>query len=126
MSWKERIGPVAVFEEDVFIELQRRGLTDFLETQKGFYFDFEVEGVYGTRVDFFYNHPYRYAVFLDGPLHLKSRQIDKDELITKALERRGLTVDRFAYERPSNKRKTEICDRIEQNLKNLKKEAIHP
>jgi hypothetical protein len=104
-------------EESIFSELQRRGLTTSLTTQKGFEFNLELDGVHGTEVDDYWGSPYNYAVFIDGPHHLKLRQERKDELITKALERRGIKVDRFLYKPPlRKKRKLEICKKIEAVL----------
>jgi len=106
-------------EEQILQELIHRGLNRFLETQKGFSFIWQVEGVFGTIVDFYYNAPYRYAIFLDGPHHLRYRQASKDELIQKALENRHIMVDRFSYHVPlRKKRKREICDCIEEQLMN--------
>jgi len=63
-----------------------------------------------------------YAVFLDGEqIHTKNRQQIKDELITKALERKGITVDRFMYKPPiSDARLYAIADKIKTTLKTLK------
>lgn len=121
MTWKQRMQvPVSQAELDVFIELQRRGLTDHLETNKGFEFNPEQDRVHGTVPDLYYNHPYRYAVFLDGEKVHRGNRLDKDELITKALERRGIRVDRFRYRVPLPKyRKMEICDKIEGALNSL-------
>lgn len=77
-----------------------------------------MDGVEGTRIDYYWNPPYNYAVFLDGePIHGKDRQSERDELITKALEKRGIRVDRFSYRPPLTKRrKIEIVDQIEETL----------
>jgi len=107
-------------EIQLFVELQRRGLTRHLETQKGFSFIREVDGVLGTIIDFFWNHPYNYAVYLDGPHHKKYAHERRDDLITEALERRGIRVDRFDYTPPLRKRRLkEIADQIEETLKSL-------
>ena len=121
MSWKRRIREVSNAEIALLIELQRRGLTRCLETQKGFKLDPEADGVHGTVVDYFWNAPYNYAVFLDGAaVHVKRRQSERDELITKALQRRGIKVDRFMYKSPIRKRRLrEIADRIEQTIKEM-------
>lgn len=120
MSWRQKIRSTSNAELDVFIELQRRGLTTHLETGKGFKFDPEVDGVHGTTIDFYWNLPHLYAAFLDGNKVHRGRQMDKDELITEALERKGLRVDRFRYRVPlSKRRRTEICDRIERVLRSI-------
>jgi len=99
--------------------LSHRKLTNCLITQQGFTFDREKDGVAGTTVDFYWIVPYFYAVFLDGyEIHTKDRQQQKDELITKALERRGNLVNRFMYNPPLSKQeKHHICDEIEQILR---------
>ena len=107
-------------EEKILIELQRRGLTRLLETQKPFEFIWQVEGVHGTIIDFYWNPPINYAVFLDGPVHLKYSHERRDELIDKALERRGIKVDRFRYKPPiTKKRLREIVDQIEETLRSM-------
>ena len=107
-------------EIQLFIELQRRGLTRYLETQKGFRFIEEVNGVLGTIIDFFWNQPYNYAVYLDGPHHKKYAHERKDDLITEALKKRGIKVDRFEYDPPLRKRRLkEIADQIEETLISL-------
>lgn len=123
MNWRERMNVrESKAELDVFIELQQRGLTTHLKTNIGFEFNSDVDGVHGTVPDFYFGSPYHYAVYLDGPPHEKSRRMDKDELIVKALERRGIQVDRFRYRSPlSKRRKMEICDKIEQKLKIISK-----
>lgn len=99
----------------VFTELQRRGLTTHLNTQYPFVFDPNKELVYGTTIDFYWHHPHRYAVFIDGKaVHLRSRQERRDELVTAALEKRGIKVDRFLYRAPLRKRRLkEIVEKIE-------------
>jgi len=119
--WRHRLKtPVSRAEEKILIELQRRGLTRLLETQKPFEFIWQVEGVHGTIIDFYWNPPINYAVFLDGPVHLKYAHERRDELIDRALEKRGIQVDRFEYKPPiTKKRLMEICDHIEATLKKL-------
>lgn len=121
MVWRKYATPVAVAELKLLIILSKRKLCRYLHTQQGFTFDREEDGVAGTFVDFYFG-PYFYAVFLDGEqIHTKNRQQIKDELITKALERKGITVDRFMYKPPiSNVRLHAIADKIEETLKTLK------
>ena len=122
MTWKDRMR-VSVSGAEILIleELQRRGLTRYLETQKPFSFIFQVEGVQGTLIDFFWNHPFNYAVFLDGEkVHSGRIREERDELIVKALERRGIHVDRFRYKTPISKRRIkEIADQIEETLRGM-------
>lgn len=130
MTFRDRmkIG-VSRAELDILCELQRRGLMDYLETQKGFKFDYKADAVHGTTIDFFWQHPYNYAVFLDGvkiskgfpKLHLKKKQSKRDQLVTAALEKRKVEVRRFQYTPPLRKsRLKQICDEIEARLKDVK------
>lgn len=104
----------------IFAELSRRRLTKGLVTQHPIAFDFELDRVHGTVVDFQW-YRFLYDVFIDGEyVHSKGRQQEKDELIIKALARRGHLVERFRYKAPlSLERKKEICDSIGSTLKVL-------
>lgn len=120
MSFRERMRvKESNAERDVFIELQNRHLCDGMVTQQPFKFDRVSDGVAGTWVDFFYGPPLDYAAFVDfDKLHLKNRQWMRDVLVTAALERRGVLVDRFLYRVPLRKgRLKEICDSIERRVK---------
>lgn len=121
MSFRDRMRvSVSAAEMLVLNELQRRGLTTLLETQKGFEFIWQVERVHGTIIDFYWNPPINYAAYIDGPHHKKQVHERDDELITKALEARRVKVDRFQYDPPlTKKRLMQICDEIEVKLKNL-------
>lgn len=113
-------GPVSAAETTILIELQRRGLTTYLETQSPWIFDQKADIVAGTWIDFYWADPHRYAVFIDGPHHLKPRQETRDEHVDKALQKRGIHVDRFSYHVPLRKsRLKEICDHIEKVLENV-------
>lgn len=115
-------------EQDIFIELQHLGRDkaklDYLETQKGFRFDRHKEGVAGTRVDFYWHPPFFYAVYIDGiPIHSSLHRQTKDDLITEALQRRGITVERFRYKPPLPKReKLVICGNIIKRLSQLERD----
>lgn len=116
--WRRHTQKVSRAEEAILAELCRRGLGRGLSTQHGIKFDGKTEGVKGTWIDFSWTHPVMLAAFLDGPLHLKSRQQTKDELIDKALQRRGYAVARYRYKPPISKRRLkEIVDHIEKRLK---------
>jgi very-short-patch-repair endonuclease len=123
VSFRERMRvPVSSAEIMVLEELQRRRLNGGMATQVGF--EFGEGGARGTWVDFYWRRA-RYAVFLDGPPHLKERQERRDELVTKALEGMGIRVDRFAYRAPLTKRRlTEICDQIELRLVKIENEEL--
>ena len=118
--WRKHVKPVADAEEKLFMELQRRGLTDCMMTQYPFRFDPEEDGVAGTVIDFYWGYIYQLAVFLDGEPHLKSYQQNKDDLVTKALRKRYIHVLRFRYKSPITKRRLrEIADAIEESLRIL-------
>ena len=122
MTWKDRMRvSVSGAEIEILKELQRRGLTRLLETQKPFDFIWQIEGVHGCICDFFYNHPFNYAIFIDGErVHSGRIREERDELIVKALERRGIHVDRFRYKTPISKRRIkEIADKIEETLRGM-------
>lgn len=126
MTWfHRRSKPVSNAEEDIQKELQKRGRErsqlDYMETQKGFRFDPYKDSVAGTRVDFYWHPPFFYAVYIDGiPVHSSLHRQTKDDLITEALERRGITVDRFRYKPPLTKqRRLEICSNIIKRLSHL-------
>ena len=118
--WRRNVHVVANAEIQLFKELGRRCLTRGLRTQYGFVFDFEKDLVYGTTVDFYWP-ALLYAVFLDGDrVHGKFHQARKDELITTALQGRGVFVDRFQYRAPiSNKALNVIADAIEKRINML-------
>lgn len=119
--WRRHATKVSRAEEAIFGELYRRGLGCNLHTQHPFKFGAEA-GVEGTWTDFYWEPP-GYVVMIDGPLHLKRRQEDKDKLIDEALRGLGLRVERFRYRPPLRKgRLVEICDSIEEGLKTLNSE----
>jgi very-short-patch-repair endonuclease len=60
----------------------------------------------------------RLCVFLDGPPHLSSSQMGKDEEIDEQLEKMGLKVLRIRYDPPlSGKKLEEIVEMILERLK---------
>ena len=105
-------------ELKLYAELQRRGLTKGMATQVPHAFDREADGFPFTSTDFEWAEK-KLCVFLDGDkVHGKVHQGRKDDLVDKALERRGFTVKRFEYTAPlSAKRGKEIADEIEAKLK---------
>lgn len=110
-------GPSSNAERTIFQELQSRHLCQHMTTQEPFTFDLEADMVPGTTIDFYWHHPHRYAVFIDGPHHDKVRQGRKDEAINLALKKRGVKVERFSYNVPLRKfRLKQICDRIQTVL----------
>ena len=107
---------------EVICEMIRRGYGRYLKSQFPMKFDFEKDGVHGTIIDLFWGHPINHAVFLDGPPHNSVHQARIDELVTEALERRGITVQRIPYDPPRSKREKRliyqrICDEIEEALR---------
>ncbi len=119
MSFPECLNvTVSNAEYTIFQELQHRGLTTHLITQYGIELDPDKDHVYGTRIDFYWTHPHNYAVYIDGnEAHSSRRQLNRDNNITQALERRGIKVSRFLYRTPLRKtRLTQIVDRIEHVL----------
>jgi len=109
---------VSTAELQVFTELQHRHLCTDLETQKAWTFTHPEDEAAGTVIDFYWNVPHRYAVYLDGPHHQHVKIERRDQWIDEALRRRGVRVDRFAYQVPLRKgRLMEICDRIAEVLK---------
>jgi len=73
----------------------------------------------GTTIDLFWDAPVNHAVFLDGePVHSGKHQAETDELVTRALRKRGITVARYRYTPPLTKtERKRIADEIEQALK---------
>ena len=125
--WRLYAEPESRADVEVVCEMVRRGYGRCLKSQFPMEFDFEKDGVHGTVIDLFWDHPINHAVFLDGPHHDAVHQARIDELVTKALERRGITVQRIPYEPPQSKREKRIvygriCDEIEATLK--EKEAM--
>jgi very-short-patch-repair endonuclease len=116
---RERRKPVSNAENKIYGELVSRGLHPW--DQYEFRFIYQMDEVGGTSVDFFFPKK-NLVVFIDGPHHLKQCQDVKDELIDIALKRRNMQVLRFDYKPPITKHKViEICDKIEQALKEVKK-----
>lgn len=123
MSWFRGLSYTDYSEGEtrLFTELQARHLTLFMVTHRGIELSYKEDGVYGCRPDFMWGPP-AYAVFLDGiPVHKTDHAWRRDGLITKALEKRGFTVDRFRYKPPLSKgRCREIADAIVQRLQELR------
>ena len=120
MSWRQRLQQSpSNAEMAVMLELQKRQLLTHMRSQHAFIFDLKEDLVAGTFIDFYWTEPHNYAVFIDGiQVHNKVRQSMRDECVQKALERRGVKVDRFVYTPPLRKwRLREICDRIENVLR---------
>lgn len=106
-------------EYDLFIELQRRQLTRHMITQVPWKFNLQTDDVDGTWIDFYWSHPYRLAVYLDGTrVHRSIYRTRKDRAVTTALSTRGITVFRFPYTAPLTKTMCHhIVDQIETALK---------
>ena len=120
--WRLYAEPESKADVKVVCEMVRRGYGQHLKSQFPMEFDFEKDGVHGTVIDLFWDHPINHAVFLDGPHHDSVHQARIDELVTEALERRDITVQRIPYEPPRSKREKKlvyarICDEIEAALK---------
>ena len=115
--WRQRASQVSNAEIAVFKELSARKLTEGMVTQHAFTLVWSEDGVHGTITDFYW-HRYEYVVYLDGvQVHVKPNQSSKDVLVTKALIKRGKTVDRYTYKAPlTETRKVEICDLIQEKL----------
>lgn len=93
-----------------------------MKTQFKVKFDLETDGVQGTTIDLFWDHPFNHAVFLDGPHHNQLHQANIDEFVTEALEKRGITVQRIPYDPPRSRHEKRlvyswICDEIEAALR---------
>jgi len=126
--WRLHAEPESVADVEVICEMVRRGHGWFLKSQFPFEFNPEEDRVHGTVIDLFWDHPINHAVFLDGPPHDSVHQARTDDLVTQALERRGITVQRIPYNPPRSKREkrlvySQICDEIEAALK--EKVMIH-
>lgn len=120
--WRQLAEPESVADVAVLCEMVNRGWGRRLKSQFGFEFNPETDGVHGTRIDLFWSHPYNHAVFLDGPHHDSVHHAKIDALVTEALERRGVTVQRIPYDPPKSKREKrlvygQICDEIEATLR---------
>ncbi|MFQ6095958.1 MAG: DNA repair and recombination protein RadA, partial [Candidatus Bathyarchaeia archaeon] len=109
---------------EVLKEMIVRGYGRGLNSQFGVEFNPEKDGVRGTTIDLFWDAPINHAVFLDGePVHNKKHQAEIDNLVTEALQRRGIKVQRIAYKPPLTKKETKrIADEIERALKEARKE----
>lgn len=119
--WRERLN-VKVSNAELFLvmELQSRKLTRHMVTQEPFKFDGEEDGVEGTFIDIYYYNPVQLAVFVDNPHHSRFRQESKDELIDKALAKRGILSLRLSnvppVQRRSDGRLVEWADTIQEIL----------
>jgi hypothetical protein len=127
--WRLYARPESVADVEVVCEIVRRGYGRHLKSQFPMDFDPERDGVHGTVIDLFWDHPINHAVFLDGPVHDTVHQARIDNLVTQALERRDITVQRIPYDPPRSKREKRIvynwiCDEIEAAL-NEKVVMIH-
>lgn len=119
--WRERLN-VKVSNAELFLvmELQKRRLNRHMFTQEPFKFDGEEDGVEGTVIDIYYYNPVQLAVYVDGPAHKRLIPSRRDELIDKALARRGILSLRLDNNPPvsrrSDSRLQEWADTIEEIL----------
>jgi len=70
-----------------------------------------------TTADFYFpleNRPL--IVFVDGPVHLKTAQMVKDEELRTLLRRRGYRVLELSYDSYSDKRRDELYMEIKSRL----------
>ncbi len=70
-----------------------------------------------TTADFYFpleNRPL--IVFVDGPVHLKTAQMVKDEELRTLLRRRGYRVLELSYDSYSDKRRDELYSEIKSRL----------
>ena len=119
--WRLHVESESRADVAVVCEMIRRGYSRGLKSQHPMKFDPEKDGVHGTIIDLFWDHPINHAVFLDGPRHDSVHQARIDDLVTEALEKRGITVQRIPYDPPRSKREerlvySRICDMIEEAL----------
>lgn len=105
MSFRDRMKTsVSKAEWRVIFRLEKLGYGHDMAMQRGHKFDEERDSVRGTWTDIEYLTPYELCIFIDlDKWHNKSKQQQRDELVTKALEHRGYTVKRYLYSYDSRK-----------------------
>jgi len=120
--WRLHAEAESVADVEVLCMMVNRGYGRHLKSQFPIEFNFEKDGVHGTIIDLFWDHPISHAAFLDGPPHESVHQARIDDLVTQALQKREITVQRIPYEPPRTKRERRIvygriCDEIEGALR---------
>src|SRR6266568_2417794 len=70
-----------------------------------------------TTADFYFSLESRpLIVFVDGEVHLKTRQVVKDEELRTLLRRRGYRILELSYDSYSDKRRDELYREIKSRL----------
>ena len=58
-------------------------------------------------------------VYVDGRVHMESRQMSKDEEPLTLLRKRGYRILELGYDRYSDKKRDQLCEEIMASLANL-------
>src|SRR5437773_6964449 len=106
-DWRERLhANPSRMEEELAIKLQQDQIS----------YQTQVE-IPVTIADFYFPvEPRPLLVFVDGPVHLKTRQMLKDEETRALLRKKGYGILELSYDSYSDKKKDQLYREIRNNL----------
>jgi very-short-patch-repair endonuclease len=93
-------------EHELALRLQEEGVTYLTQVE-----------IPVTTADFYFPLESRpLIVFVDGPIHLKTAQMMKDEELRTLLRKRGYRVLELSYTGYTDKKRDELCQEIVKQL----------
>ena len=104
-DWRERLNVnPSRMEHELALRLQDEGVNYLAQVE-----------IPVTTADFYFPlEPRPLIVFVDGPVHLKTVQMVKDEELRTLLRRRGYRVLELSYDSYSDKRRDELYSEIKK------------
>jgi len=106
-DWRERLhANPSRMEQELAIKLQDNGI----------HYQTQVEIPVTTADFYFSSDPRPLLVFVDGRVHLKTRQMVKDEEIRMLLRKRGYRILELCYENYSDRTRDQLYQAILENL----------
>src|SRR5881397_2323359 len=106
-DWRERLhaNPSRI-EQELAIKLQDNRISYLTEVE-----------IPVTTADFYFPlEPRPLLVFVDGPVHLKTRQMLKDEETRTLLRKKGYRILELSYDNYSDKKREQLYREIRNNL----------
>src|SRR5438094_3401339 len=107
-DWRERLSVnPSRMEQELAIKLQDNGI----------HYQTQVE-IPVTTADFYFPvEPRPLLVFVDGRVHLATAQMAKDEELRSLLRKRGYRILELYYDSYSNKKRDQLYQQIENDLR---------
>src|SRR5205809_3654483 len=106
-GWRERLhANPSRMEQELAIQLQDNQISYLTQVE-----------IPVTIADFYFaSEPRPLIVFVDGPVHLKTSQMTKDEELRTLLRKRGYRILELQYDSYSDKKRDQLFEEIRTSL----------